>query len=174
MKFVNITYGLKGQSKQYTYLVNDNVKVGQVIFPSFRHFPDGKITATVGIVQTTNSVTSKEGMNMAKMMSEKGIVPNYIATTLNKPTEVLRENGKFVGGTGIGKTEIDNNNMYVSTTPENYDNMKNTSRVTATQDINKQVMSEQSGSNKDSNTNVEINARNGKETYQEYVGRYFK
>jgi hypothetical protein len=35
-------------------------------------------------------------------------------------------------------------------------------------------MSEQSGSNKDSNTNVEINARNGKETYQEYVGRYFK
>ena len=174
MKFVNITYGLKGQSKQYTYLVNDNVKVGQVIFPSFRHFPDGKITETVGIVQTTNSVTSKEGMNMAKMMSEKGIVPNYIATTLNKPTEVLRENGKFVGGTGIGKTEIDNNNMYVSTTPENYDNMKNTSRVTATQDINKQVMSEQSGSNKDSNTNVEINARNGKETYQEYVGRYFK
>lgn len=174
MKFVNITYGLKGQSKQYTYLVNDNVKVGQVIFPSFRHFPDGKITATVGIVQTTNSVTSKEGMNMAKMMSEKGIVPNYIATTLNKPTEVLRENGKFVGGTGIGKTAINEDNVYISTTPENYDNMKNTSRVTATQDINKQVMSEQSGSNKDSNTNVEINARNGKETYQEYVGRYFK
>ena len=119
MKFVNITYGLKGQSKQYTYLVNDNVKVGQVIFPSFRHFPDGKITSTVGIVQTTNSVTSKEGLNMARMMNEKGIVPNYIATTLNKPTDLMRENGKFVSGTGISKTAINEENMYVSTTPDN-------------------------------------------------------
>lgn len=175
MKFVNITYGLKGESEQYTYLVNDNVKVGQVIFPSFRHKPDGKITSTVGIVQTTNSVTSKEGINMAKMMNEKGIIPNYIATTLRKPNEVFRDdNGKFIGGTGISKTELDASNRYVSTTPENYDNIKDSNRVRATQDINKQLMEEQSGSNKDTNTNVEINARNGKETYQEYVNRYFK
>ena len=177
MKFVNITYGLKGQSKQYTYLVNDNVKVGQVIFPSFRHHPDGKITATVGIVQTTNSVTSKEGINMAKMMNEKGIVPNYIATTLNKPNDVLRnENGKFMGGTSISKTEIDSNNKYVSTTPENYDNVKQSNRVLSTQDTNKQLMNEQSGSNKDINSNIEINARNGKQKYetaQEYINRFY-
>ena len=174
MKFVNITYGLKGQSKQYTYLVNDNVKVGQVVFPSFRHFPDGKITATVGIVQTTNSVTSKEGINMAKMMTEQGIVPNYIATSLKKPTELMRENGKFISGTGISKTEINEENMYVSTTPENYDNVRESNKVLQTQDLNKQLAGEQSGSNKDSNTNIEVNARNGKETFQEYVGRFFK
>ena len=169
MKFVNITYGLKGQSKQYTYLVNDNVKVGQVIFPSFRHFPDGKITATVGIVQTTNSVTSKEGMNMAKMMSEKGIVPNYIATSLNKTN--------FQSGTGISKTMINNDNLYVATTPENYDNAKTTSKMIETKEINKQLATEQEGSNKDVNQNIEVNARNGKEKYetaQEYFGRYFK
>ena len=166
MKFVNITYGLKGESKQYTYLVNDNVKVGQVIFPSFRHYPDGKITATVGIVQTTNSVTSKEGLNMAKMMSEKGIVPNYIATSLNKTN--------FQSGTGISKTMINENNMYISTTPENYDNAKTTSKMIETKEINKELASEQEGSNKDVNKNVEINARSNKETYDDYVGKYFK
>ena len=166
MKFVNITYGLKGQSKQYTYLVNDNVKVGQVIFPSFRHYPDGKITATVGIVQTTNSVTSKEGLNMSKMMNEKGIVPNYIATSLNKTN--------FQSGTGISKTMINENNMYVSTTPENYDNAKTTSKMIETKEINKDLASEQEGSNKDVNKNVEINARSNKETYDDYVGKYFK
>lgn len=166
MKFVNITYGLKGESKQYTYLVNDNVKVGQVIFPSFRHYPDGKITATVGIVQTTNSVTSKEGLNMSKMMNEKGIVPNYIATSLNKTN--------FQSGTGISKTMINENNMYVSTTPENYDNAKTTSKMIETKEINKDLASEQEGSNKDVNKNVEINARTNKETYDDYVGKYFK
>ena len=166
MKFVNITYGLKGESKQYTYLVNDNIKVGQVIFPSFRHYPDGKITATVGIVQTTNSVTSKEGLNMSKMMNEKGIVPNYIATSLNKTN--------FQSGTGISKTMINENNMYVSTTPENYDNAKTTSKMIETKEINKDLASEQEGSNKDVNKNVEINARSNKETYDDYVGKYFK
>lgn len=166
MKFVNITYGLKGESKQYTYLVNDNVKVGQVIFPSFRHYPDGKITATVGIVQTTNSVTSKEGLNMSKMMNEKGIVPNYIATSLNKTN--------FQSGTGISKTMINENNMYISTTPENYDNAKTTSKMIETKEINKELASEQDGSNKDVNKNVEINARSNKETYDDYVGKYFK
>ena len=166
MKFVNITYGLKGESKQYTYLVNDNVKVGQVIFPSFRHYPDGKITATVGIVQTTNSVTSKEGLNMSKMMNEKGIVPNYIATSLNKTN--------FQSGTGISKTMINENNMYISTTPENYDNAKTTNKMIETKEINKELASEQEGSNKDVNKNVEINARSNKETYDDYVGKYFK
>ena len=175
MKFVNITYGLKGDSEQYTYLVNDNVKVGQVIFPSFRHLPDGKICGTVGIVQTTNSVTSKEGINMAKMMNEKGIVPNYIATSLNKPTDLMRDDsGKFVSGTGISKTSLNENNMYVSTTPDNYDNVKDSRKVVETQNINKQLLAEQSASNKPSSENVEVNARNGKETYQEYVDRYFK
>lgn len=166
MKFVNITYGLKGESKQYTYLVNDNAKVGQVIFPSFRHFPDGKITSTVGIVQTTNSVTSKEGLNMSKMMNEKGIVPNYIATSLNKTN--------FQSGTGISKTMINENNMYVSSTPENYDNAKTTPKMVETKQLNEQLASEQEGSNKDVNKNIEINARNHKETYDDYVGKYFK
>lgn len=166
MKFVNITYGLKGESKQYTYLVNDKVKVGQVVFPSFRHYPDGKITATVGIVQTTNSVTSKEGLNMSKMMNEKGIVPNYIATSLNKTN--------FQKDTGISKTMINENNMYVSTTPENYDHAKTTSKMIETKEINKELASEQEGSNKDVNKNVEINARTNKETYDDYVGKYFK
>lgn len=175
MKFVNITYGLKGESKQYTYLVNDNVKVGQVLFPSFRHFPDGKITATVGIVQTTNSVTSKDGINMAKMLNEQGIVPNYIATTLNKPNDLMRDDGgKFMGGTGISKTTLNDQNQYVSTTPDNYDNVKDSNRVKATQNINIQLAEEQGGSSKTTNENIEVNARNGKETYQEYVNRYFK
>ena len=175
MKFVNITYGLKGQSNQYTYLVNDNVKVGQVIFPSFRHYPDGKITSTVGIVQTTNSVSSKEGINMAKMMNEKGIVPNYIATTLKKPNELFRDDGgKFIGGTGISKTELDNTNTYVSTTPDNYDNVKDSNKVQTTQRVNEDLMASQSASNKERNENVSVNARNMKETYQDYVNRYFK
>jgi hypothetical protein len=79
-----------------------------------------------------------------------------------------------MGGTSISKTEIDSNNKYVSTTPKNYDNVKQSNRVLSTQDTNKQLMNEQSGSNKDTNTNIEVNARNGKETYQEYVNRFFK
>lgn len=166
MKFVNITYGLKGQSKEYTYLVNDNVKVGQVLFPSFRHLPDGKITTTVGIVQTTNSITSKEGLTMAKMMNEKGIVPNYIATSLNKSNNI--------SGTGISKTMINNDNLHVATTPENWENAKQTSRVIETRAINQDLAREQSGSYKETNNNIDVNARNYRETYEEYYKKFYK
>ena len=164
MKFVNITYGLKGESKQYTYLVNDNVKVGQVIFPSFRHYPDGKKTTTVGIVQTTNSVTSKDGLTMAKMMNENGIVPNYIATSLNKTN--------FQKDTGISKTTINENNLWVATTPENYDNARTTNKMIETRELNKQLAMEQEGSNKDVNKNIEINARNGKSQFEQYRNQF--
>ena len=160
MKFVNITYGLKGDSEQYTYLVNDNVKVGQVIFPSFRHKPDGKVCGTVGIVQTTNSVTSKKGIDMAKMMTEKGIVPNYIATNgfLNLGTNVTQgDSGKFIGGSGISKTVINEENKYVSTTPDNYN--PDSERVLKAQEVNKQLAEEQNPSHK--------------ETFNEYASKYF-
>jgi len=160
MKFINLTYGLKGESKQYTYLVNDNVKVGQVVFPSFRHKPDGNICGTVGIVQTTNSVTSKSGIEMAKMMESKGITPNYMVTsgTLKVGNDVMKdENGRFVGGSGISKTQVNEENLYVSTTPDNYN--PDNARVKSTQEMNKQLMANQQETRK--------------ETYDSYVSQYF-
>lgn len=173
MKFINLTYGLKGQSKQYTYLVNDNVKVGQVVFPAFRHLPDGKIAKTVGIVQTTNSVTSKDGINMAKMMNEKGIVPNYITTNLNKPNEVFRDesSGKFIKGTSL-QTEIGADGNYVAKSPDNWENVKTTNRVSSMQDMNAQLVSSQPASNKEQNANIDVNGRGNKETFQEYVNKF--
>jgi len=163
MKFINLTYGLKGESKQYTYLVNDNVKVGQVVFPSFRHKPDGKICGTVGIVQTTNSVTSKSGIEMSKMMESKGITPNYMVTsgTLKVGNDVMKdENGRFVGGSGISKTQVNEENLYVSTTPDNYN--PDNARAKSTQEMNKQLMANQQETRKEQY-----------EPYDKYVSRYY-
>lgn len=161
MKFVNVTYGLKGDTKQYTYIVNDNVKVGQVIFPSFRHLPDGKITATVGIVQTTNRVTSKEGISMARLMEEKGIVANYIALNSKniRDNKQRDEKGQFVGGTGYSKTEKNEYGLYASTTPENYENAPSQKKDTM-QELNIQLANNQEQSNK-------------RETFDSYVNQYF-
>lgn len=161
MKFVNITYGLKGDSEQYTYLVNDNVKVGQVIFPAFKHKPDGKITSTVGIVQTTNKVTSKMGITMAQMMNDKGIVANYIATNsreMNNKIERDMSSGKFVGGSGYAKTERNDEGIYVSTNPENYEN-KTDNRREQMQQLNADLVRTQ-----------EISKP---ESYDDYVSQYF-
>ena len=38
MKFANVTYGTHGDSAEYTYLVNDNVKAGEVLQQSVIHY----------------------------------------------------------------------------------------------------------------------------------------
>lgn len=173
MKLINITYGLKGQSNEYTYLVDGDAKVGQIVFPAFRHLPDGKIAKTVGIIQSTNSLTSKQGINMSKILNEKGVVVDYIGTKLNKQTQVPRgDDGRFVGGTGFSKTIKNDNGKYVSTTPDNYDNAKNSSKVVETQQLNEKLVSYQEASTKE-NGYVDVSRRGNVETYEEYTNRYF-
>lgn len=118
MKIINVTYGLKGDNeKKYTYLVNDNVRNGQVVFPNVKHYKSGKVYGTVGIVQNS----FKEGSRSAK-----------------QAVNDLENSGKTLTGTAItgkgainqmgaiSKTQKGDNNLYVGTdkTVENYDTQK--------------------------------------------------
>ena len=60
-KFANITYGTKGDTEQYTYVVNDSVNVGDIVQPSVKHYKSGKIYGTTGIIQNTAKETSVTG-----------------------------------------------------------------------------------------------------------------
>lgn len=73
MKIVNITYGLKGENpKKYSYLVNDNIRTGQVIFPSVKHYESGKIFGTVGVVQNAYKESGKNAQDIKEDLEAQG------------------------------------------------------------------------------------------------------
>ena len=90
-KFAKITYGTQGQSKEYTYVVNDNVRVGSFIEPAFKHFPDGKICSTIGIVQSTAKEATAKGKQFKEELGGKDVVKTYTGKELGIDKENISE-----------------------------------------------------------------------------------
>lgn len=106
-KFAKITYGTQGQSKEYTYVVNDNVRVGSFIEPAFKHFPDGKICSTIGIVQSTAKEATAKGKQFKEELGGKDVVKAYTGKELgiDKERDELGRYSKTENP--LGKTKKD-------------------------------------------------------------------
>ena len=118
MKVINITYGLKGEKpKKYSYLVNDNIRNGQVVFPNVKHYQSGKIYGTVGIVQNSYKYGGRKAQGEIAEIEEQG--KNLTGTIANK--------GGYNPMGSISKTEKNEKGLYVGTenTINNYDTQKN-------------------------------------------------
>lgn len=115
MKIINLSYGLKGgKGKLYTYLVNDNVRRGQVVFPNVKHYKSGKVFGTIGIAQQTMNANGKKARERIAELESEG--KNLTGTAIT---------GKgYNEGRSISKTEKDENGNYIGTqeTVYNYDN----------------------------------------------------
>ena len=73
MKIVRLTYGVhigKRVKKEYAYLANDNVKVGDIVQPNVNHAKSGKLFATTGVIQGTNKTTSVGGQQEIARLSQ--------------------------------------------------------------------------------------------------------
>lgn len=117
MKIVNITYGLKGEKpRKYSYLVNDNIRNGQVVFPNVKHYQSGKIYGTVGIVQNSYKADGKMGKEMVNEIEAQG--KTLTGTIANK--------GGYNPMGSISNTQKGENGLYVGTenTINNYDAQK--------------------------------------------------
>lgn len=121
MKIISVTYGLHGNTEEYTYLVNDNVRKGQVIFPNVQHYKSGKIYGTVGIAQKTSTYGSRVSKkDIAKFQQEVAHKdPNMEITG-----SVMTGKGAKNLGASISKTEKNEEGKYVGTqaTIDNYEN----------------------------------------------------
>ena len=104
MKFANVTYGTHGDSAEYTYLVNDNVKAGEVLQPSVIHYQSKKVFATTGIVQNfPESVSSSVEGKVVKNGKGKKI---KIFTYKQKKTTTRKKQGHRQPYTKVEITKI--------------------------------------------------------------------
>lgn len=104
-KFAEVTYGTKGQSKRYTYVVNDNVRTGDFLHPTVKHSRSGKLYATTGIVQKLNKTTSKQGQEKSALLEAKGVEAEEALTSRDIGAKRLRDkSGAFQRDGGMGKT----------------------------------------------------------------------
>lgn len=111
MKIIKVTYGLKGKDqREYTYLVENNVRPGQVVFPSVKHYESGKIFGTVGIVQKTANEQSREGSKLKSELFDKGVKPAQAITGTD-----LQSKPKSQRGEGFGETIKGENGLYKGT-----------------------------------------------------------
>lgn len=118
MKIINLSYGLKGgKGKLYTYLVNDNVRRGQVVFPNVKHYISGKVYGTLGIAQQTMNAVGKKAKGQIATLEGEGKSVTGTALT---------GKGAYNEGRSISKTEKDENGNYIGTQEaiENYDKGK--------------------------------------------------
>lgn len=100
-KFANVTYGTKGDTALYTYLVNDTVNAGDIIQPSVKHYKSRKIFGTTAIVQNTAKEMSVKGKQIQRVLSGKQV-----------GAERARANGKFVGTPSPRPTKNAETGMY--------------------------------------------------------------
>lgn len=108
-KFANITYGTKGESEEYTYVVNDNVRTGDYIQPSVKHYKSGKIFGTTGIVQSATKTTTAKGQKLKQEIEQKtgnNVANAYTGKELGVKAE-KDEKGKYKYVGGMGKTVKD-------------------------------------------------------------------
>lgn len=114
-KFANVTYGLHGGKKQYTYVVNDKTRAGDIIHPSVKHHRSGKIFGTTGIVQSAVKDKSKTGEQM-KSTLERGLMVDTDRYGMVKfdahgnvmfkdPTKVVEYEKLNAGNNGLAKAE---------------------------------------------------------------------
>ena len=103
-KFANVTYGTHGDTKAYTYVVNDNVRTGDFLHPSVKHKISGKIFGTTGIVQSMMKEDSVRGQQKKQELESKGIKAKnaYTGKEVGAAQE-RNESGQFSGG-GMGRT----------------------------------------------------------------------
>lgn len=100
-KFAKVTYGTQGDTEEYTYVVNDNVRTGDWIQPSVKHYISGKIFGTTGIIQSTQkNLDSKT----AQELSGKEIANAYTQKDLGINPE-RTEKGTFATQGALGKTQ---------------------------------------------------------------------
>lgn len=111
-KFARVTYGLRGDTAEYIYVVNDNVRAGDVLQPSVKHYKSGRIYGTTGIAQKVNkNLTSEE---WGKLHNNNVDFPEELGT------------GKDFGitggrGSGTGKiTKDEETNRFRSENPDNF------------------------------------------------------
>lgn len=113
-KIVNVTYGTKGDTAMYTYVVNDNVRNGDYITPTVKHYISGKEFSTTGIVQQGGKATGKLGQELAlnayAKMEKGGKDPTLEKAFTGKELGVKPEqdaSGKYKQVGGLGKTVKD-------------------------------------------------------------------
>lgn len=70
MKFVDVTYGTKGDTERYTYAVNNSVRVGDILQVSVKHHTSKKIFGTTAIAQKTASENTAVGQEMKQKAEE--------------------------------------------------------------------------------------------------------
>ena len=70
MKFVDVTYGTKGDTGLYTYAVNNSVRVGDILQVSVKHYKNGRIFGTTAITQKTASENTAVGQEMKQQAQE--------------------------------------------------------------------------------------------------------
>lgn len=109
VKFAKVGYGSDGRglgktTDGYTYVVNDNVRAQDIIYPSAYNIPAKRIIGTTGRVLSTAKETSVKGQKIRQELDSGGadgnkapISPAYAMTT--KEAGAKPERGKTAGST---------------------------------------------------------------------------
>ncbi len=118
MKIARVTYGVhEGDrvKREYAYLVNDNVKVGDIVQPTVNHAVSGKLFATTGVIQTTNKPTSKGGKELISQLEQVG----YNRSVAPELQGIVKDVGGVKMLIGLKKIATGVGTMaYVGTQPE--------------------------------------------------------
>lgn len=128
-KLAQVTYGLDGQGKPYTYVVNDNIRAGQVINPIVKHYQSGNTFATTGIIQASVQRDSLRGQSLEEGVKQvtdgQPLTESKTASGLGITRETRGAGGRFTGSQGAtggaGKVIKDTETgRYSAENPEEY------------------------------------------------------
>ncbi len=125
-KLAEVTYGLGGEGRKYTYVVNDNVRVGQVLNPSVKHYKSGKIFGTTAIVQNTKKDTPGRRGEVKNLDGEPVQVEQALTAKETGAQAAARgQGGRFAGKQsatgGAGAISKDpTSGRYVAEDPSNF------------------------------------------------------
>lgn len=128
-KLAQVTYGLDGQGEPYTYVVNDNVRAGQVINPIVKHYKSGNTFATTGIIQASVQRDSVRGQSLEEGVKQvtdgQELAESKTASGLGITRETRGSGGRFSGSQsstgGAGKiTKDSETGRYSAENPEEY------------------------------------------------------
>lgn len=109
VKFAKVGYGSDGRgigktTDGYTYVVNDNVRAQDIIYPSAFNIPAQRIIGTTGKVLSTAKEMSVKGQKIKQELDSGGangnkepINPAYVMTTKEAGAKPERgQSGKFI------------------------------------------------------------------------------
>lgn len=106
-KFVKVGYGSDGRGMGttidgYTYVVDDNVRTGQTIYPSVKHYISQTIFGTTGKVLSTTGENTVNGRIMKQELESRGktIQPVLTGKEIGAVRQRDIETGKFQKGEG--------------------------------------------------------------------------